>query len=68
MRRLTTILLTSAIGGTAYAHELPGLEGRLHEILSPHHLPALLLVAVGATIVLRAIRHRKTNPNRNVYP
>jgi len=68
MRRLTTILLITGVCGAVHAHELQGLEGRLHGLLSLHHLPALLLVAFGAGIVLCAIRRRRANPDRNVYP
>jgi len=68
MRRLTTILLATGICATSNAHELPGMEGRVHEILSLHHLPALLLVAVGAAILLGAIRRSRQNSNRNMHP
>lgn len=68
MQRLTMILLATAVSATSNAHELPGSEGRLHEILSLHHLPALLLLAVGAAILLRAMRRSRQHSNRNMYP
>ena len=68
MQRLTTILLTTGVCATSNAHELPGMEGRVHEVLSLHHLPALLLMAVGAAILLRVIRQRRQDPKRNIHP
>ena len=68
MQRLTTILLATGVCAASNAHELPGTEGRLHEILSLHHLPALLLVTVGAAILLRGIRRSRQDSNRNMHP
>ncbi|MDH3440628.1 MAG: hypothetical protein OEM63_07750 [Gammaproteobacteria bacterium] len=68
MQRLTTILLATGVCATSNAHELPGMEGLLHETLSLHHLPALLLVAAGAAILLRAIRRSRQDSNRNMHP
>lgn len=60
MRLLTTFLFTAGCSGIAVAHELPGDENSLqqlvHQVLSLHHLPALLLLlVVGLHLVKRRI-------------
>ena len=57
MRLLTMIGLITGFSGVAMAHELPGDETLVsqlaHQLLSLHHLPALVLLLVVAAIVYR---------------
>lgn len=57
MRLLTMIGLITGLSGVAMAHELPGdeiLVSQLaHQLLSLHHLPALVLMLVAAVIIYR---------------
>ena len=57
MRLLTMIGLITGFSGVAMAHELPGdeiLVSQLaHQLLSLHHLPALILLLVAAVIIYR---------------
>ena len=60
MRKLTTLLLTAGVSGTALGHELPGAESHLqqllHHLLSLHHAPAILLVLAAGLAVYLASR------------
>lgn len=53
MRKLTALILTAATGTDAAAHGLPDGSPALlqlaHQLGSPHHLPALLVI-VGVTV------------------
>lgn len=57
MRLLTMIGLITGFCGAAMAHELPGDETLVsqlaHQLLSLHHLPALILLLVAAVIIYR---------------
>lgn len=57
MRLLTMIGLITGFSGVAMAHELPGDETLVsqlaHQLLSLHHLPALILLLVAAVIIYR---------------
>jgi len=57
MRLLTMIGLITGFSGVAMAHELPGdeiLVSQLaHQLLSLHHLPALILILVAAVMIYR---------------
>lgn len=57
MRLLTMIGLITGLSGVAMAHELPGDETLVsqlaHQLLSLHHLPALVLMLVAAVIIYR---------------
>jgi hypothetical protein len=49
--------LITGLSGVAMAHELPGDETLVsqlaHQLLSLHHLPALVLMLVAAVIIYR---------------
>ncbi|HSD68022.1 MAG TPA: hypothetical protein VLB07_00655 [Woeseiaceae bacterium] len=53
MRKLTVLILIATMGTNAAAHSLadgsPALLQLAHQIGSPHHLPALLVI-VGVTV------------------
>jgi len=60
------LILTGLIFGparVAMAHQLPGDESLFiqlaHQVLSPHHLPFLMLVVIGAVFLARRLRSRK---------
>ena len=60
MQRLMTFSLAAGFAGTATAHELPGTESDLaqaaHHLLSLHHLPAMIILVVGAAVAYRLLR------------
>ncbi len=60
MRILTTFCLTAGFSGMAVAHTLPGNENSLpqlaHQVLSLHHMPALVLLLVVGLTLFRTIR------------
>lgn len=66
--RKTMLLLAAGAPGQAMAHELPGREGLLHEILSLHHLPAVLLLAIGLALLIRSLRRGRRAANRSMHP
>ena len=57
MRLLTMLGLCTGFSGIAMAHDLPGDETLVsqlaHQLLSLHHLPALVLMLVAAVIIYR---------------
>ena len=57
MRLLTLIGLITGFSGSAMAHELPGDETLvsqlMHQLLSLHHLPALILLLVAVAMIYR---------------
>ena len=64
MRLLTMIFLATGFSGLTMAHELPGDEFHLqqlaHQLVSLHHLPALILLLVAiAWACLRPGSNRK---------
>ena len=64
MRLVTTLIAAAGFPGFVLAHELPPEAGELaqlaHHTLSLHHLPALVLIAVGGIILWR----RQSNADR----
>ncbi len=65
MRLLTIFCLATGFSSVAIAHELPGHDSSLlqllHQGLSPHHLPALILLLIAGMVLYRWLRRdRKT--------
>jgi len=63
---MKNLILTGLLFGpasVAMAHQLPGEENLLmqlaHQVLSPHHLPLLMLSIVGGIVIARRLRSRK---------
>lgn len=65
MRLLTMIGLISGFSGIAMAHELPGDETPVsqlvHQVLSLHHLPAFILLLVAAAMIYRQLARNRSD-------
>ena len=64
MKRLFTFLSFAGIAGVANAHVLDqhrGIVDQLaHQLLGVHHLPVLLIIALGAWLAWRVARRGKS--------
>jgi len=62
MKKLTSLLLTAGVSGTALGHELPGADNPLQQLIhhwsSLHHAPAILLIVVAGVLAYRALRRQ----------
>lgn len=62
MKKTTAFLLTAGVSGTALAHDLPGTENPLqqliHHLVSLHHAPAILLILVAGVVAYLAARRK----------
>jgi hypothetical protein len=64
MKRLFTFLTLAGFAGVANAHVLDGhssiFDQLAHQLVGIHHLPVLLIIALGAWLVWRVARRDKS--------